>query len=123
MHGQVQDASDPASTLPKEPTAQQLAAEVQDNPFSALKSPGAVPPGLGTATADHRRPFQRSAWFKNVSVLCRPSRPTAAQSRAEVQRTLASSLSSLFAVPAGFGTETTDHFRPFQCSAVLRITR
>ena len=45
--------------------------------------------------------------------------PTAQQLPEEVQRMPSSSLEAVLAVPPGWGVGTSDHRRPFQCSARL----
>jgi hypothetical protein len=70
----------------KFPTAQHILAEEQETPASALPSPEANPPGLGTKASDHFRPFQCTTWLTATPRLFR-SAPTAQQFAADVQDT------------------------------------
>src|SRR5215472_13955941 len=106
-------------TAPSVPAAQQLLAPVQARAVSSLKSPVAVPPGLGTVSVDHVVPFQRSAslWVVNTLPLV-PKVPTARQLDSAVQRTLPSPWKAPALVPAGWGVAaTSDHLAPFHRSS------
>src|ERR1700722_2418297 len=72
--------------LESSPTAQQFRAFVQRTAAGTLLASAFVPPGFGTRTADHARPFQCSIWFTTAPAPVSRS-PTAQQSLRPVQYT------------------------------------
>jgi hypothetical protein len=92
------------------PTAQQLASRRQNTP-SRLRSPAP----RAVATTDHFLPVQCSARGRDGTPCCRAAEPTAQHRVTPVHQTPNRTSA---ASPAGSGDRVSDHFLPFQCSAI-----
>jgi hypothetical protein len=100
-------ASPPKAPLP---TAQQLLSRRQNTPSRLLK-----PPEARVGTTDHFFPVQCSASGRSAAPTCRAAEP-AAQHRVALGHQTPARPSA--AKPVGSGSTVSDHFLPFQCSAI-----